>query len=499
MWTTVPLPFVARADVELVDDRADDRHAHAALERLRRAARLDELLGQRHLEPGALVLDDHLEALVADDELDRHRAVLPAVRVPDRVPAGLGHRELQVGELLRRPAAGCAPGRRARAGRAAGSPASRGSSDARRSHSSPTDTSSILPRMTVSARRRRRETCICEIPTSAAICDCVISSKKRSSTIRRSRSSRASSPAAISELSSISSKPVSSVAELLGERVVAPVLERRRERARGVRVGRVERVDHLFLVGAGRLGELGDGRRAAQLGRQLVEHAREADAQLLEAARDVHRPRLVAEVPPDLADDRRHGVARELDAAVDVEPVDGLDQPERADLDEVLERLAATRVAVRERPHERHELDERRSRASRSPSRWYARRSASTSRSISSCIGPRSSRPVAHGRGEYALAHERVGQLSRASGTAARDGSNGPATSGRRARAGAAPWSSSSGRGCCGPSPPRRAGRACARAETRGGCGARRGGPTRCPLARASTPSSTRRAARAPC
>jgi hypothetical protein len=72
----------------------------------------------------------------------------------------------------------------------------------------------------------------------------------------------------------------------------------------------------------------------------------------------VHRPGFVPEVPADLADDRRHRVARELHAAVDVEAVDRLDQPERANLDEILERLAAAGVAVRQCAHERHELDE---------------------------------------------------------------------------------------------------------------------------------------------
>ena len=46
----------------------------------------------------------------------------------------------------------------------------------------------------------------------------------------------------------------------------------------------------------------------------------------------------------------------ELDAAVDVEAVDRLDQPDRADLDEVLELLAAVAVAPRQRAHEREVL-----------------------------------------------------------------------------------------------------------------------------------------------
>ena len=86
-------------------------------------------------------------------------------------------------------------------------------------------------------------------------------------------------------------------------------------------------------------------RGAAELGREVVEHAREPDAELLETPGNVHRPGLVPEVAPDLADDRRHRVARDVDAPVDVEPVDGLDQADRTDLDEILERLSTAGVA----------------------------------------------------------------------------------------------------------------------------------------------------------
>ena len=121
---------------------------------------------------------------------------------------------------------------------------------------------------------------------------------------------------------------------------------------------RVERVDHVLLLDGGELGELGDRRRPAEARRQLVEDARQADAQLLHPPRHVHRPCPVAEVPADLPHDRRHAVARELDPPRDVEPVDRLDQTERTDLHEVLERLAASGVSPGERPHQRHQLDE---------------------------------------------------------------------------------------------------------------------------------------------
>ena len=73
---------------------------------------------------------------------------------------------------------------------------------------------------------------------------------------------------------------------------------------------------------------------------------RDLHPQLLEPPRHPDRPALVAEVALDLADDRRGGVRRELDAALGLEPVDRLDQPDRADLDQVLEGLAAVAEAA---------------------------------------------------------------------------------------------------------------------------------------------------------
>ena len=61
-------------------------------------------------------------------------------------------------------------------------------------------------------------------------------------------------------------------------------------------------------------------------------------------------------MPPDLADDRRHGVRRKLDTLLELEAVDRLDEADRADLDEVLRRLSTSRVAVCQRADERHQL-----------------------------------------------------------------------------------------------------------------------------------------------
>jgi hypothetical protein len=55
---------------------------------------------------------------------------------------------------------------------------------------------------------------------------------------------------------------------------------------------------------------------------------------------------VVAEVPPDLAGDRRDREGQEVDPAARVEPVDRADQADRAGLFEVLERLTTTTEAA---------------------------------------------------------------------------------------------------------------------------------------------------------
>ena len=88
----------------------------------------------------------------------------------------------------------------------------------------------------------------------------------------------------------------------------------------------------------------------------MVEETGQADVELLDAPRNVDRPGLVAEVALDLTEDRRHRVRGQLDAAVRVEAVDRVDEADRADLDEVVEHLAAADVAKGERADERHQI-----------------------------------------------------------------------------------------------------------------------------------------------
>src|SRR6202035_4274302 len=75
---------------------------------------------------------------------------------------------------------------------------------------------------------------------------------------------------------------------------------------------------------------------------------------LLRPARHVQRPSRVAEVAAHLAEDRRHGERRERVAPARVVAVKRLQEPERGDLEQVLERLRGTSVAAREAACERH-------------------------------------------------------------------------------------------------------------------------------------------------
>src|SRR5215217_1811193 len=128
------------------------------------------------------------------------------------------------------------------------------------------------------------------------------------------------------------------------------------ERERRVRAAGLERLQHLLLLDARGLRELGDRRRPAELDGELLDELRELHVQLLQPARYAHRPAAVAEVALDLADDVRRRVCRQLDAAVEVEAVDRLDEADRADLHQIVELLAAVAVAPRERADERHVL-----------------------------------------------------------------------------------------------------------------------------------------------
>ena len=142
--------------------------------------------------------------------------------------------------------------------------------------------------------------------------------------------------------------------------VLVVVVARAVQRDGAVGARGLARLEHLLGGDADRLGDLGRGGRAAELAAHLVADAVDLDRELLEVARHAHRPALVAEVALELAQDRRHGERGERGLALRVEAVDRLQQAERGDLHEVVERLAAALVAPGELAGERQEaLDQR--------------------------------------------------------------------------------------------------------------------------------------------
>jgi hypothetical protein len=139
----------------------------------------------------------------------------------------------------------------------------------------------------------------------------------------------------------------------------AVLADRLLEGDRGVGLGALHGVEDLLLRGLDGLGELLDRGRAAELRGEAVDGLGELGVELLDVARDAHAPAAVAEVALDLARDVRGGEGGELDAALDVEAVDGLDEADGADLHEVVERLAAVGVPAGDVADERHHaLDE---------------------------------------------------------------------------------------------------------------------------------------------
>jgi len=89
---------------------------------------------------------------------------------------------------------------------------------------------------------------------------------------------------------------------------------------------------NLLLPDSGFPGQLRDRRGPFELGLQLGGACSERDVQLLEPARNPDRRCSISEMPLDLADDVRNCVGRQIDAAVELEPVDRVDQSDRADL-----------------------------------------------------------------------------------------------------------------------------------------------------------------------
>ena len=196
-----------------------------------------------------------------------------------------------------------------------------------------------------SDERMIRETCICEQPTCSAISDCRRSSWKRRRRISCARSSRIpvirSSMTPASTRSNSGSRRADQVA---GAGRVALLLAHRGVERAHRRGPRWPGAPRRSPPASGRCARRGRRRSGpAELGPQLLARLLDHQAQLLEVARRPHVPGGVAEVAADLAEDRRHRVAREREPAVGVPAVDGLDEAHRGDLHEVVERLRGAR------------------------------------------------------------------------------------------------------------------------------------------------------------
>jgi len=122
-----------------------------------------------------------------------------------------------------------------------------------------------------------------------------------------------------------------------------------------VAAGRLVRLQQLLGAAADGRGHLTNAGRAAKLLRQPLALARGLQRALLQVARDVKRPALVAEVALQLAEDRRRGVAGKAGTTARLVAVDRLQEPDVGDLDQILDRLVRVRVAQRQVAGEREE------------------------------------------------------------------------------------------------------------------------------------------------
>ena len=201
-----------------------------------------------------------------------------------------------------------------------------------------------------------RETCICEQPTRAAISDCSRSSLEAQAedlpgAIVEDRRQLLDRRAGLDPLEA----RIGVTDQVAGAGGVALLLvDGNVERPHGAALGGLQGLQDLLGRAADALGEVGDGGGAPEVQPEGVPRLLDGEAQLLEVARRAHVPRRVAEVAAQLPEDGRHGVAREREAAAGFPAVDRLDQPDRRDLDQVVERLGGAAVAQREAAGERH-------------------------------------------------------------------------------------------------------------------------------------------------
>ena len=97
--------------------------------------------------------------------------------------------------------------------------------------------------------------------------------------------------------------------------------------------------EDLLLVESGPVADLGDAGGASQLLGEVIGSAHHREVALLERAWRTDAPRAVPEVTLQLAQDRDPGERHEGPFPARVEPVDGVEEADPGDLDEVLEAL----------------------------------------------------------------------------------------------------------------------------------------------------------------
>ncbi len=108
----------------------------------------------------------------------------------------------------------------------------------------------------------------------------------------------------------------------------------------------LKRLQDLLVVELQRLAELADRRRAAEARGQLGAVLVDLQRAFLQLTRRTDRPAAVAEVAAQFADDRGDGEARERDAAGRIKAIDGLQEPEAGDLQQIVERLLGLAIAL---------------------------------------------------------------------------------------------------------------------------------------------------------
>ena len=122
----------------------------------------------------------------------------------------------------------------------------------------------------------------------------------------------------------------------------AVVVDARAERGRPVRRPHVEGIEDLVDRGRHRGRQFVGARLATEAHGERRGRRPERGVEVLGAPRDVHRPGRVAEVAAELTGHGRTGERPERHPAVGVEALDGLEHADPRDLDEVVDRLAAT-------------------------------------------------------------------------------------------------------------------------------------------------------------